>query len=129
MQIKQFRNFQFSIFNFQSIFNDLNKIQTRKLERSQYGIFTLLRCYPQTGRTHQIRVHLKYIGFPIVGDGKYGGRKTGRLDHRWCPRQFLHAAKLEFNDPQTGERLSFESELPEDLQQVLKLLQGDALHE
>ncbi len=115
-------NFQFSIYNLQSIFNDLNKIQTRKLERMHYNQFTLVRCFPHTGRTHQIRVHLKHIGFPIVSDEKYGGRKVVRLDKRWCPRQFLHAAKIGFNHPKTGEWMEFTSELPEDLQKALKLL-------
>lgn len=128
-------NFQFSISNFKTIFNDLNeqssragfhpltKIQIRKLERMQYNKFTLLKCHPLTGRTHQIRVHLKYLGFPIVGDEKYGGRKTVRLDHRWCPRQFLHAASLEFNHPITGKRISFESKLPEDLRKAFDMLE------
>ncbi len=97
----------------------LNKLQMRKLETIKYNLFTLLSCHPLTGRTHQIRVHLKYIGFPLVSDGKYGGRKVVRLDQRWCPRQFLHAARIEFDHPVTGERLNFESDLPEDLKQVL----------
>jgi 23S rRNA pseudouridine1911/1915/1917 synthase len=112
-------NLQISSSSFQKIFEDLNKIQTRKLERTDYNKFTLVRCFPLTGRTHQIRVHLKYLGFPIVGDEKYGGRKTVRLDKRWCPRQFLHAAHLEFDHPETGERMIFESELPDDLKVAL----------
>ncbi|MBI2021610.1 RluA family pseudouridine synthase [Candidatus Daviesbacteria bacterium] len=106
----------------QIIFADFNKIQMRKLERTDYGKFTLLRCFPLTGRTHQIRVHLKYIGFPIVADEKYGGRKTARLDRRWCPRQFLHASRIEFNHPVSGKRMTFESPLPEDLMKALKML-------
>ncbi len=112
-------NFQFSIFNFQSIFNDYNKIQMRKLEKMKYNQFTLLRCFPKTGRTHQIRVHLKYINHSIVTDEKYVGRKTFRLDKRWCPRLFLHAAKIGFNHPVSGERMELESALPEDLSKVL----------
>ncbi len=108
----------------QKIFEGFSKIQMRKLEKSGYGKFTLLKCHPLTGRTHQIRVHLKYLGFPIVGDSKYGGRKTVRLDHRWVPRQFLHAARLEFTHPKTGERVSFESKLPEDLEKSLEILHG-----
>ncbi|KKQ65810.1 MAG: Pseudouridine synthase [Candidatus Daviesbacteria bacterium GW2011_GWA2_38_24] len=111
-------NFKFQISNFK----DLNKIQTRKLERSNYGQFTLVRCFPKTGRTHQIRVHLKYIGHPIVGDEKYAGRKTSRLDHRLVGRQFLHAAKLEFSHPGLKKRMSFESPLPEDLNMALEKL-------
>ncbi len=115
-------NLKFKISSFEEIFDDLNKIQTRKLERSNYNQFTLVRCFPKTGRTHQIRVHLKYIGFPIVADEKYAGRKTYRLDHRWCPRQFLHAAKIGFEHPQSGEWMEFECPLPEDLEKALRYL-------
>ncbi len=114
-------NLQFSILNFKSIFNELNKIQMRKLERMHYNQFTLLRCLPKTGRTHQIRVHLKHINHPIVADEKYGGRKVCRLDKRWCPRMFLHAAKIGFNHPATGEWMELESKLPEDLRNVLRV--------
>lgn len=106
----------------EEIFEGFNKIQKRKIFASHYQEFTLVDCFPLTGRTHQIRVHLKYAGFPIVADDKYGGRKTVRLDRRWCPRQFLHAAKIEFNHPKTGERINFESPLPEDLQRALNVL-------
>ncbi|OGE25044.1 hypothetical protein A3C26_04405 [Candidatus Daviesbacteria bacterium RIFCSPHIGHO2_02_FULL_39_12] len=115
-------NLQFTIYNLQSIFNDLNKIQMRKLHTVHYNLFTLLRCFPKTGRTHQIRVHLKYIGHPIVSDEKYAGRKMYRLDKRWCPRIFLHAARIGFYHPQTGKWMEFESELPEDLKNVLSFL-------
>src|SRR3990167_1730347 len=110
------------LLKFKIILQELNKREINKLELQNYNQFTLLECYPKTGRTHQIRVHLKYIGFPIVGDEKYAGRKTARLDHHWCPRQFLHAAKLEFDHPVTGERMVFESQLPSDLKKVLDVL-------
>ena len=106
----------------EKIFQGFTKIQFRKLRTMNYEQFTLLRCHPLTGRTHQIRVHLKYLGFGVVGDSKYGGRKTVRLDHRWVPRQFLHAAKLEFTHPRTGEKMSFESKLPEDLEKSLAVV-------
>jgi 23S rRNA-/tRNA-specific pseudouridylate synthase len=61
----------------------------------------------------------------VVGDSKYGGRKMSRLDRRWCARQFLHATRVEFNHPKTGERLVFESGLPEDLQEALNYLEQD----
>jgi 23S rRNA pseudouridine1911/1915/1917 synthase len=67
-----------------------------------------------TGRTHQIRVHLAFIGCPIVGDTVYGYRKAA------LPRQFLHAARLCFDHPRTGERLCFEAPLPPDLAAVLE---------
>jgi len=77
------------------------------------GDFSLLEIRPKTGRTHQIRVHLAAIGFPIVGDGVYGGQSE-LISH-----QFLHAAELEFNLPSSGERRHFISPLPEELTRVL----------
>lgn len=115
-------NFKFEIFNFKSIFNDLNNIQMRKLERMKYNEFTLIRCMPKTGRTHQIRVHLKYINHPIVSDEKYGGRKMYRLDKRWCSRMFLHAKKIGFFHPSIGKWMELESELSDDLRQTLSFL-------
>jgi len=81
--------------------------------------FTLVELYPETGRTHQIRVHLKYLGHPVVADSTYAGRKTARGDRSFCPRLFLHASFLCFKHPKSGEWLEFESELPNDLQKVL----------
>lgn len=81
---------------------------------------TLLELYPKTGRTHQIRVHLKHMGHPIFGDEFYAGRKTSRNDRKILSRFFLHASKISFYHPQTGELVSFESELPEELQLVLR---------
>ena len=72
----------------------------------------------ETGRTHQIRVHLAYLGHPLLGDGVYG-RTSPRLD-----RHFLHAYKLGFQHPRTGEPLEFRSELPEDLAAVLEELKS-----
>ncbi len=80
--------------------------------------YSLVELYPKTGRTHQIRIHLKFIGHPIVGDYFYAGRKTAREDRTWCPRLFLHASKISFFHPQTGKKLTFESELPKDLNLV-----------
>jgi 23S rRNA pseudouridine1911/1915/1917 synthase len=84
---------------------------------------TLLRVAIQTGRTHQIRVHLSAIGHPVVGDALYGGVRrrvpqTFRAVQR-LTRPFLHAERLAFTHPRTGERLTFTSELPEDLREVL----------
>lgn len=76
---------------------------------------TELRCSLQTGRTHQIRVHLQAIGHPVVGDPRYGGRRQSLP----APRQFLHAEQLVFSHPTSGETLSFESPLPDDLVDVL----------
>jgi 23S rRNA pseudouridine1911/1915/1917 synthase len=76
---------------------------------------TLVEVRPQTGRTHQIRVHFAFIGHPLVGDRVYGYRRQ-RLPLR---RQFLHAQTLSFRLPSTGEVVEFHSPLPDDLQQVL----------
>lgn len=76
---------------------------------------TLLRVRLETGRTHQIRVHLKAIGHPVVGDREYGGRLTLGLE-----RQFLHAVRLAFDHPVGGERAEVESALPEELARALE---------
>jgi 23S rRNA pseudouridine1911/1915/1917 synthase len=76
---------------------------------------SLLRCRLETGRTHQIRVHLAAIGHPVVGDARYGGRHQPLAD---VPRFFLHAEHLGFTHPTTGERLEFDSALPPDLEAV-----------
>ncbi|NQT32020.1 MAG: RluA family pseudouridine synthase [Deltaproteobacteria bacterium] len=76
--------------------------------------YTLLEVRPQTGRTHQIRVHLGAIGFPVVGDKIYGVKSP------FVPRQFLHACRLGFSLPSSGEYVEFKSELPEDLERALK---------
>jgi 23S rRNA pseudouridine1911/1915/1917 synthase len=78
------------------------------------GGYTLVEVMPETGRTHQIRVHLAAIGFPVVGDKVYGV-KSPHLS-----RQFLHASRLGFKLPATGEYMEFKSELPPDLAQALK---------
>jgi 23S rRNA pseudouridine1911/1915/1917 synthase len=83
---------------------------------------TLLELFPKTGRTHQIRVHLKYINHPIFGDEFYAGRKTSRDDRKILQRFFLHAKKINFFHPKTGKRVEFESSLSEELQNVLDVL-------
>ena len=80
--------------------------------------YTLLEVRPQTGRTHQIRVHLAAIGFPVVGDAVYG------VESPHLSRQFLHAYKLGFRLPSTGEYVEFTSELPEDLEGALREIQA-----
>jgi 23S rRNA pseudouridine1911/1915/1917 synthase len=81
----------------------------------------LLRCQLETGRTHQIRVHLAAIGHPVVGDATYA---TGRRPDVASPRLFLHAARLAFDHPVTGARIEAESPLPADLASVLADLDG-----
>jgi len=78
------------------------------------GNYTLLEVRPETGRTHQIRVHLSAIGYPVVGDAMYGVKSA------YLSRQFLHASRLGFKLPSTGKYVEFESELPPDLARALK---------
>ena len=87
----------------------------RSLER--FGQATLLRCRLETGRTHQIRVHLASLGHPLVGDPAYGRR--GPIPF---PRQALHAARLALVHPVTGRRLRWESPLPRDFDELLSSL-------
>jgi 23S rRNA pseudouridine1911/1915/1917 synthase len=89
------------------------------LER--HGIVTLLSCRLETGRTHQIRVHLASIGHPLVGDPVYGGGRSTRLPPalRAFPRQALHAARLALVHPLTGRLVEWSSPLPVDFAQLL----------
>ncbi|ANH80646.1 RNA pseudouridine synthase [Niabella ginsenosidivorans] len=100
------------------------------LER--FGYVTLVQCVLETGRTHQIRVHMKYIGHPLFNDDFYGGDKIvkGTVYTRYkqfvencfalCPRQALHAKTLGFVHPETNEKLLFDSPLPADMEQVIE---------
>ncbi len=83
---------------------------------------TLVRLFPKTGRTHQIRVHLKHINHPIFSDPLYGGRKVSISDRKILPRVFLHAEQISFLDPKTHERVNYKSELTSDLIMFLKLI-------
>ncbi|MBI2980522.1 MAG: RluA family pseudouridine synthase [Chloroflexi bacterium] len=88
--------------------------------RTQYHVvkyidkYTLLEVRPETGRTHQIRVHLAAIGYPVLGDAVYGVKSP------YLSRQFVHASRLGFKLPSTGQYVEFQSELPTDLAQALE---------
>ena len=88
------------------------------LER--YDDMSLIECRLETGRTHQIRVHMSYIGYPVYGDPKYGKKKDNQSHG-----QFLHAKKLGFIHPTTGEYLEFECPLPDYFQAKLDELKGE----
>ncbi|MGI6038169.1 MAG: RluA family pseudouridine synthase [Limnochordia bacterium] len=83
--------------------------------------YSLLACLLETGRTHQIRVHLAYINHPVVGDPLYGYRRESLL----IEGQALHAAILGFHHPRTGRYLEFAAPLPEKMENLLKILRGD----
>ncbi|REJ13778.1 MAG: RluA family pseudouridine synthase [Caldibacillus debilis] len=89
----------------------------RVIER--FDKYTLVECELETGRTHQIRVHMKYIGHPVAGDPKYGPKRTLPIDG-----QALHAGVLGFAHPRTGEFLTFEAPLPEDFERLLNGLRA-----
>jgi 23S rRNA pseudouridine1911/1915/1917 synthase len=87
--------------------------RTHVTPMERFGAATLVRCVLDTGRTHQIRVHLAAVGHPLVGDPAYGGRRVAIVPP--FPRQALHAARLTFTHPQTHRARQFESALPPDL--------------
>ncbi len=98
----------------------------------RFGYVTLVQCVLETGRTHQIRVHMKHVGHPLFNDDFYGGDKIvkGTVYARYkqfvencfalCPRQALHAKTLGFTHPESGEELFFDTELPDDMRQVIE---------
>ncbi len=83
--------------------------------------YSVVEVYPETGRTHQIRVHLKYVGHPIVGDYLYAGRKVSRGDRAWAPRVMLHAWKISVTHPTTGNTLAIEAPIPDDMKRLWSL--------
>ncbi|MFJ5761759.1 RluA family pseudouridine synthase [Neobacillus sp. NPDC093182] len=82
--------------------------------------FTFVECQLETGRTHQIRVHMKYIGYPLAGDPKYGPKKTLDING-----QALHAGILGFNHPRTNEYLEFEAPLPKEFEELIEQLRNN----
>jgi 23S rRNA pseudouridine955/2504/2580 synthase len=111
------------------------RVSVNEEGQSAHTIFTLKKTWPEfclleaelkTGRTHQIRVHLSHLGFPIVGDDKYGDFPLNKaLQKRGLKRMFLHACKMVLKHPLTGEKLSLEAPLPEDLERFLRQLDAE----
>ena len=112
--------------------------RARVVERfGQPAAAALVDCWLETGRTHQIRVHMAHVGHGLIGDAVYGGRRrlsaaavgeTAAAAARAFPRQALHAATLGFIHPVTGEALSFEAPLPADIAALLDLLRAAPQH-
>ena len=100
--------------------------------KERLGGYTLLNVSLETGRTHQIRVHLAFINFPILGDSVYGGRKkfaagTTEAEKKEIlkfPRQALHAEKLEFIHPTSGKSVNYSAKTPKDFTQLIELLKN-----
>lgn len=103
------------------IFQNSKEAVTRFKVVKRFGSYTLVECRLLTGRTHQIRVHMAYIGHPVVGDPVYGPKKK----HFNINGQALHAAELSFAHPVTGEMLTFLAPMPDDMQQILSSLERD----
>jgi len=117
--------------------NDGREAVTHYRVVQRYRAHTLVRVQLETGRTHQIRVHLAHIGYPVIGDPVYGGRR--RLPAGCSPaltaalsafsRQALHAARLALAHPTTGRSLEWEAPLPEDMARLVAVLEEDQPHE
>ena len=83
---------------------------------------SLVEVYPKSGRTHQIRVHFQYVGFPIFADHLYSGRKIYANDKKYLNRHFLHASKITFHHPKTNEKMTIEAPLSPELVDFLSKL-------
>ncbi len=103
-------------FNLEKLIMESAQLKNLKQKRfSLYEGFSLVNCWPKTGRTHQIRVHMTYLKHPIVGDQHYVGKKRVKLDSLWCKRQFLHAREIELTHPRSGKKVKYEADLSDDL--------------
>lgn len=95
----------------------------KPIEIFKNGLATLIECVLETGRTHQIRVHMTSLGHPLIGDKLYGSTpKTAPAEIKQFPRQALHASLLGFIHPRTGEKMSFTTPLPADMQELIEKL-------
>lgn len=83
-----------------------------KVDTRGYTGFSLVLFRPRTGRTHQIRVHARHLGHPLVGDEVYAGRKRAREDRKWAKRILLQAQKIAFNHPSSNQRIELTSQMP-----------------
>jgi len=98
--------------------NAITKWKVRKV----YEDYSIVSLFPETGRTHQLRVHLKHIGSPVVGDPEYGKPKSNDFE---IEGQALHAGRILFNHPSTGKKMEFEVPIPRDMQEIIDKLEED----
>lgn len=94
---------------------EYKKFKENKIEET----LSLVEVYPQTGRTHQIRVHFQYVNHPLFADDLYGGRKTKSRDRKYLGRHFLHASRISFLHPKNQKPVDFEAPLSLDLVEFL----------
>lgn len=97
--------------------NAITKWKVRKV----FPDYSLVSLFPETGRTHQLRVHLKHIGNPVVGDPEYGRTNSDLFD---IEGQALHAIRIAFNHPSAGEKMEFETPIPDDIQEIINKLES-----
>jgi len=102
---------------------------THYFVRELFSAATLIECRLETGRTHQIRVHMRHLGHPLIGDPLYGTRRVADGTMRDFPRQALHAFRLGLNHPATGGEIFWQAELPEDVATLLERLRKDETDE
>jgi len=116
-------------------FTDGRRAVTRYEVEERYSRHTVLRVFPRTGRTHQIRVHLRHVGHPIVADAVYGrgdacfagdlvGEKRSQGEDPLIARQALHARRIELDHPRTGARVQFEAPVPGDINRLRQALRA-----
>ncbi len=96
----------------------VTRYTVRKLFTKDGTPFSFVELYPETGRTHQIRVHMKYLNHPLLGDYLYAGRKTSRNDRTWATRVMLHAWKLVCMHPTTGVAIEIIAPIPDDISSI-----------
>ncbi|OGV67276.1 MAG: hypothetical protein A2283_04860 [Lentisphaerae bacterium RIFOXYA12_FULL_48_11] len=90
------------------------------------GDFSVVSLNIETGRTHQIRVHMAHIGHPVFGDRQYGGRKVQKYDEVLPARQMLHSSELSFIHPGTNKRVKFKARIPDDMEEFIAKLRSDS---
>ena len=110
----------------EAVLGTLGRVSTTGAERKAKPMpmaYALVRARPRTGRTHQLRVHLASLGYPIVGDETYGATRRDPLSKKLAPRQLLHASELRFALPSTGAEFRAHAPLPADFLAVLGALE------
>src|SRR3989344_2630283 len=121
-EFKVVGKYEFKAKNFEKLISEARTKSRMNYLTRQAKKYTLFALFPKTGRTHQIRVHIKSIGHPAVSDLIYTPKKLLKFDLLWCPRLFLHASSLKFIHPKTKRNIEFKSDLPGDLKDALSYL-------
>ena len=121
-EFKVIGKYEFMTKNFEELISDARTKSRMNYLTRQAKKYTLFALFPKTGRTHQIRVHVKSIGHPAVSDLIYTPKKLLKFDLMFCPRLFLHASRIKFLHPKSKKTAEFKSVLPGDLKDTLSHL-------